>query len=161
DWMPEVPSPLSAAQQLLNQQLKYNLEQALLKKGIVRDPQQPDFLVRYYGSSQQKTTQRIVEHTNVWGDRDRYRPYRHDLNDKTLSRSDFKSPHYATSIETRSIETQTINYTEGTLVIDFLEVEQENLVWQATIQGVLSRTDPQKSITDAVAKALEQFPPQP
>jgi len=156
DWVPEKPTKLPADQQLLSQQLKFTVEQALRDKGIARDATAPDFLIEYYGDSEEKTSSRLVEHANYWSDRDRY--------DHVRNRSDADKRLRAATPRTRvnytrSVETQTITYTEGTLVIDFLDAASNEVVWQSTIQGVLSRSDPLKSITDGVRKALDQFPP--
>lgn len=160
DWMPEKSVNLPADQQLLSQRLKYTVEQELLAKGIVRDERSPDFLVSYYGDSQQRTSERVVEHGNYWGNRERYDHYRHSP-DKTDPRYWKTPPEQRTRINyTRSLETQTITYTEGSLVIDFLDAESRQVVWQSNIQGVLSNSDPMQSITDGVRRALAQFPPQ-
>ncbi|WP_210396614.1 DUF4136 domain-containing protein [Motiliproteus sediminis] len=160
DWMPEKSVDLPADQQLLSQRLKYTVEQELRNKGIVRDESAPDFLISYYGDSQKRTSERLVEHGNYWGDRDRYDHYRHSP-DKTDPRYWNTPPEQRTRINyTRSLETQTITYTEGTLVIDFLDAESRQVVWQSNIRGVLSNSDPMKSVTEAVQRALTQFPPQ-
>lgn len=158
DWMPENISQLPADEQLLSQQLKFTVEQELLEKGIVRDAQQPDFLISYFGSSERKTSQRVVETGDVWSDRRRYDAYHKDAT-KTDPRY-WKLPPDERINYTRSVETQTVTYTEGTLVIDFTDAQSKQVVWQSTIQGVLSRSDPMKSITDGVRKAISQFPPQ-
>jgi len=157
DWLAEQADSLPADQQLLSQQLKYTVEQELRAKGMVRDAEAPDFRIGYYGNSEEKSSSRLVEHTNYWSDRDRYPHYRTDPDNSTQPR---RLPDPNTRINvTRSIETQTINYTEGTLVIDFVDAKSEAVVWQATIQGVLSRTDPLQSITEGVRQALSRFPP--
>ena len=54
-------------------------------------------------------------------------------------------------------------YTEGTLVIDFVDVATNSMVWRGTGQGILddNPSPEQKTakINDAVAKIINQFPP--
>lgn len=159
DWMAEKPVELSGDQQLLHQQLKYTVEQNLLTKGIVRETRSPDFYIGYYGSSEQKITQRVVEHGDIWSDKDRYDHGRREL-DKSDPRLWRYPPEERERIYyTRSVETQDIRYTEGTLVIDFIDAATRKVVWQSTIQGVLSQNKPMASIANGVHKALAQFPP--
>ena len=46
------------------------------------------------------------------------------------------------------------------MVIDFVDSESKQLIWQATVQGVVDEQDPVGQLDKAVMKALKQFPPQ-
>jgi hypothetical protein len=160
DWLPEDDQKESAdGQQLLRRQLKYVVERELKAKGYTKESSQLGFLISYYGSEEKKSSERMVEHTNYWGDRNRYDYYRHgqiDYNDK------WKYPPNqlgGSGTYTRRVETQTISYTEGTLVLDFFDGDTKELVWQATINGVLDESDPMKCLEKAVKDALAAFPP--
>ena len=54
------------------------------------------------------------------------------------------------------------NYTEGTLVLDFVDAKTKQLAWRAYGKGAIrnpSKRD--KIINKAIEKALKQFPPKP
>ena len=53
-----------------------------------------------------------------------------------------------------------INYREGTLVIDMVDQKKKELVWQGIGRGVLDRVNPARNLVNAVAKVLEEFPPE-
>lgn len=57
----------------------------------------------------------------------------------------------------------TINYQEGTLILDFIDPKTENLIWRGVGKKVVSeRTRPEKSekeISNAVEKILKKYPP--
>ena len=154
DWMPEKTPSSDAGQALLEKQLRFSVERELQSKGLVLDSQSPDFLISYYGSEQQRSTERTIENTDYWGDRGRYALYDDPKVDDYMRRWRYDPGSY-----TRSIETQTIEYKEGTLVIDFIDANTKQPVWQATVQGVIDEQDPAGQLDRAVIKALEAFPP--
>jgi hypothetical protein len=54
------------------------------------------------------------------------------------------------------------NYTEGTLVLDFVDAKTKQLAWRTYCKGAIrnpSKKD--KIINKAIEKALKQFPPKP
>ena len=51
-------------------------------------------------------------------------------------------------------------YQQSSMVIDFVDSESKQLIWQATVQGVVDEQDPVGQLDKAVMKALKQFPPQ-
>ena len=51
-------------------------------------------------------------------------------------------------------------FTEGTLVLDFVDTATKRLIWRGTAVGILgSQKENQESIAEAVRKMLENFPP--
>ncbi len=158
DWLPE-KEKLSVDKALLVKQLKFAVERELQAKDVVKSAQQPDFLISFYGSQKQRSSERTIENANYWGDRQRY-PYYDNapLDDKSHWRY---PPHKRDTNYTRTVETQTIEYKEGTLVIDFVDAKSKQLIWQATLQGVIDERDPVGQLDKAVVKALQAFPPQP
>ncbi len=162
DWLPENGSPLTGERALLAQQLRFAVERELQAKGVTKDVQQPDLMIGFYGSSKQKSAERTIESVDYWGDRRRYPFYNDPLLGDPLSK-DSNAHLYPERRggSYRSIETQTIEYKEGTLVIDFLDTKSMQLLWRATLQGVIDERDPAGQLDKAVIKALEQYPPQP
>lgn len=58
-------------------------------------------------------------------------------------------------------EVDTFQYTIGTANIDVVDAEERRLIWEGRIEGRLterSLTDPQASISDAVAEIFQRFP---
>ena len=56
-------------------------------------------------------------------------------------------------------------YTQGTLILDFVDTKNKHLVWRGSAQGALPDNPTpekiEKKINEAVAKLLEKFPPVP
>lgn len=52
------------------------------------------------------------------------------------------------------------NYTQGTLILDFLDPHTRHLVWRAYVSGPVSNPD-FKAVNSAVAAALKKYPPKP
>ena len=53
-----------------------------------------------------------------------------------------------------------VNYKEGTLVIDIVDAEQKELVWQGVGKDVLNRTNPEDNFVSSVREILKDFPPE-
>ncbi len=159
DWLQE-KTDKTIEKTLLEQQLKFSLERELQSKGVVRDPQQADFLISFYATQEQKSAERTIENVHYWGGRSRYSLYDYPLPLDTAV-DKWRYPPERRNNVTRSSETVTVDYKKGSLVIDFVDAETKQLIWQATVQGVVDERDPVGQLDKAVLKALEQFPPQP
>ncbi len=53
-----------------------------------------------------------------------------------------------------------VRYKEGTLVIDIVDREKKELIWEGIGRGVLDRSEPAKNLVESVKKILEKFPPE-
>jgi hypothetical protein len=53
-----------------------------------------------------------------------------------------------------------VHYKEGTLVIDIVDRERRELVWQGIGNGVLDRADPSNNLAEAASEILKAFPPE-
>ena len=77
-------------------------------------------------------------------------------------RRDFVPPTYRVGRWGRVWRTRpghVVRYKEGTLVIDIVDQQKKELVWQGVGTGVLDRTNPAANLVEAVGKILENFPP--
>jgi hypothetical protein len=138
-WMPSDQPAGSGAQQarlsndLFTQRLRRAVNANLEAKGYSIDTEDPDFVVVYHTGVQDK-----VNVTN-WGYT--YGPY--------------WGP-WGQSVDVHQ-------YTEGTLIIDFIDWETKNLIWRGTAQKALSnRPDPDRVesvLQEIVDKTLKPFPP--
>ncbi|MEH6471873.1 MAG: DUF4136 domain-containing protein [Halopseudomonas sp.] len=145
DWLPEKEPKAAGNGNLLEKQLRFAIERELQSKGIVQRSGNADFLISYYSSNQQKSSSQVVENASYWGDRGRY--------------SHYDNRHLGGGGYSRSLETLTVEYKEGTLVLDFVDADSKQLIWQATVQGIIDEQDPAGQLDEAVIKALQQFPP--
>jgi len=60
----------------------------------------------------------------------------------------------------RNVNIQADQYKEGTLVIDVIDVQEENLVWEGTAYSEMEKQpkDPEKTINTVVSKIFSGFP---
>lgn len=144
DW---VPAPAGAPSQdpLVERRLRSALESGLQAKGFRKvDAAEADFFVGYHLTVNEQTDLRTVN--EYWGPEWRYRG--------------IYGPMYSMPMSTR---TETVRYNVGTLIVDFFDAADHELVWRGTADGRISeQSDPaarQKRADEAVQKILEQFPP--
>ena len=57
--------------------------------------------------------------------------------------------------------TEVTRYKEGTLVLDFIDAKNQQLVWRGWASGILGKPDKmEEHINKAVSKLMEKYPPQ-
>jgi hypothetical protein len=119
---------------LFDQRLKNAVNNNLEEKGYSINTTDPDFVLVYHTGVQDK-----VNVTN-WGYT--YGPY--------------WGP-WGESVDVTQ-------YTEGTLILDFIDFETKNIIWRGTAHKALSgNTDPERAeanLQKAVDQLLAKFPPQ-
>ena len=119
---------------LFDNRLKNAVNNNLESKGYSINTTDPDFVIVYHTGVQDK-----VNVTN-WGYT--YGPYWGPWGE--------------------SVDVQ--QYTEGTLILDFIDFDTKNIIWRGTAQRALSgETNPEKAdanIQKNVDKLLAKFPPQ-
>ncbi|MBN1781310.1 DUF4136 domain-containing protein [bacterium] len=59
----------------------------------------------------------------------------------------------------RASPAHVVHYKTGTLVIDVVDADKKEMVWQGVGKGVLDRFDPSTDLVKAVAEVLKDFPP--
>jgi hypothetical protein len=135
---------------LLDQRIRRAVEQTLLEKGHPKVPQdQASFLVSYHVGVDRKLDVHTIHHGYGYGYGGRgyyhYGPY--------------WGPYWGGYSDTRIRE-----YDEGTLLIDFIDPERRELLWrgsaQARVEGYSKPAEREERVRKAVAKILEQFPPE-
>ncbi|MCK4548587.1 MAG: DUF4136 domain-containing protein [Candidatus Krumholzibacteria bacterium] len=139
-WMPREANIGGNAQQaqmdnsLFSNRLKNAVNSNLEAKGYSINTADPDFVIIYHTGVQDK-----VNVTN-WG-------YTY-------------GPYWGPWGESLDVH----QYTEGTLILDFIDFETKNIIWRGTAQKALSgEVDPEKvdaNIQKAVDQLLAKFPPQ-
>ena len=115
------------------------VDNQLAGKGYSMDSGNPDFLVAIHGGTEKKVD--VVD----WG----------------YSYRGFENYRYSTYSRNRRIDVY--EYEEGTLIIDFVDGDTRELIWRGSVTKVIDpKANPEKRekvINEAVAKALENFPP--
>ncbi|MEH6626463.1 MAG: DUF4136 domain-containing protein [Motiliproteus sp.] len=160
DWMKESklgdgkPNP---KRDLLVRQLQFVLERELKAKGVQKQTKSPDILIGYYGHKEDRSNSIETERANYWGTRDRYDYYQRtgqDLGSRYVPPKPVDRGGY-----TRTYETQTIEYSLGTLIIDFFDAKSKQIIWSATLQGILDKQDLPKQLEQGLVDAIKKFPP--
>ncbi len=128
---------------LLDKRVRAAVEQQLQAKGYRRETTaDPDFLIAYYPVYR---TRRVRTGTSVgfggWGWR---RPWGY-------------------GVGTRFSTSEVHSYKEGTIVLEIVDFKSNQLVWQASAEGALTRLDDpqeaQEQVNRAVKDLLDRFPP--
>lgn len=115
---------------LLENRVKRAVEREMSTKGYSQSVEEPDILIAYHIGQQSQVD---------------------------VSRCGY---HYPTSPHCWGREVETYAYTEGTLVLDFIDYESEELIWRGTATSAIH--DPEKveeTINEVVKKMLAKYPP--
>jgi hypothetical protein len=138
-WLPNPETPSEGIQAELAQntliegRVKNAVDAKLASKGIRKTTQDPDMLVAFHTGVQDKVDVRS------WG------------------------YGYGGYWGYGGTGVTTVNYQEGTLILDFIDPKTKELMWRGVGKKVLSeKTTPEKSektIREAVEKILEKYPP--
>lgn len=68
--------------------------------------------------------------------------------------------HYPTSPHCWGGDVDTHIYSEGSLILDFIDFKEEELVWRGSAKGALYQNEnSEETLNKAVAKMLKSFPP--
>lgn len=142
DWMEMEPGATGTANSLADQRVRTAVEAGLQEKGLRKvESGAPDFRVAYQIVTEDRVTYETVH--DHWGRGWGYRGI------------------YGAG--TTSSRTYAREYTMGTLLIGFFDVDSHELVWVGSAEARVDQTrDPEqreKRIREAVDKILTQFPP--
>jgi hypothetical protein len=138
DWHP-VPQGASVNEMIV-QQVRGEVTQQLVGKGLKSDKENPDFRIAIHGGTVAKLD--VVDWGYSYGGPGRYGRY---------------GP-YSTS---RRIDVH--EYEEGNLVLDFVDTDTTELIWRGTATDALDANatpeERRKQIKEAVTKILAKYPP--
>ena len=135
NWMEEKTSkPESVGRSLKVKKLRALLEHQLVAKGLQRSEASPDILIGYYGQQQVQVQTQQLDNVYIWEGRSRYGSY------QSASRYNV------------------IKYREGSLVIDFVDTQNNEVIWQTSIYAIVDEADPLGQLKDAIQEALEDYP---
>lgn len=150
-WLPaevSVKNPVYNSK-LIDRNIKYAVEQEFAKRGIVRNQAQPDLLVKYQTYTEKKK-QNYSNYTPYspfygWG----MMPYRFG----------WGYPYYGRWGNGFSRE---YTYTAGTLVLDVIDNQTNELIWRGSIEGDVDNVNRlQKQVDKAVQAIMKKYPVKP
>ncbi len=146
---PQIEGETETDPDWLNGQIRSSIDSRLTNNGYVKAPDsasEVDFLVGYHAAVEHKFTETQVNHRYGFP-RDRSPAY--DLTTR--------------GIDTMHPKTVTFEYDVGTLMIDVIDPQTQQVIWRGSAQSEvhLSKSNDQKraKIEQAVTKILERFPP--
>lgn len=108
------------------------IEDAMVAKGYVKTVGDPDMFVVYQVTTQEKTQVSTYSSGYGWG----YSGWGVGYTDVRVDQ-----------------------YTEGTLILDLVDVEEEDLIWRGWATGTIEDKPNIKRLEDVVKGMLAQFPP--
>lgn len=133
-WMAREPDVLRdplVDTALLERRVKQAVEREMAARGLVRAEEDPDFYVTYHFGTQSQVDVSACGY------------------------------HYPESPRCWGREVETYTYAKGTLVLDFVDAEDLELVWRGYATGAIHDLDRMEAtIGEAVAKVLNRFPPE-
>ena len=133
DWVAEKSPTLRdplIETSLLDRRVKRAVERELSLKGYELAADDPDFLIAYHVGQQSQVDVSTCGY------------------------------HYPTSPHCWGREIDTYVYTEGTLVLDFIDSRKEELVWRASATSAIhDPNEVEETINGAVKQMLKNFPP--
>jgi hypothetical protein len=150
NWHPEPPQktgdPRIDSNSLLAERIRKAIANQLALQGYQQTSSNPDFLVGWHASVEDKMDVQYVN--NYYG-------YGHGFYGPCMGWSYWGGPSYA--------NTYAYYYEEGTLILDVITPKTNQLIWRGTakksVDGTASPEQKQKTIEEAVKKILAKFPP--
>lgn len=140
-FFPELATDRAGYESLDSSFLKVAVAQQLDDRGLVYDAENPDLLVNFYITSQEKIRSRSVPTTGGY--------------------YGFRDPFYEPWGGYVGYETQITQYTEGTLQIDVIDAGSKKLVWEGATAGRVTDKDLENLeglIDEAVKQVFTKFP---
>ncbi len=144
DWFPEpaiIPGNARTAMArsgLLAKRIKDAVDSELSAKGLMKDSRNPSFLILKHIGLDDKIN--VTDYGYSYGAYGRY---------------------YGGAWGGRNIDVY--EYTEGTLILDFIDTKTKQLIWRGCAIGTVdpnkTREEREKRLNKAIAKIMAKFPP--
>lgn len=139
DWIEPLPTDQNDIKKFLKtKELRSLIAYNLKKQGFQINTQSPDFLVGYYT---ERNDQVIQQHSY-----------------ETIHSGFSQSRYNYNSSNGTIYSTHVFRFSQGTLVIDFLDAKSKDIFWQALITGVIDEGNLTEQVNTALKKALKQYP---
>ncbi len=145
-WNPTPPGPDEAPpirNPMIQQQVMSIVDRELAKKGFtnVKPEAGPDLVVTLHGWAQSRV--QVTNYGYAYGATYMYAPY------------PYRAPVYTPAVDVQS-------YTDGTLLIDFVDGKTMKLVWRGTASDSLTSPDPgtvSRVVDEATRQLMAAYPP--
>jgi hypothetical protein len=141
NWLPEgdtKETDVRLSDPLVVARIRRAIETELMTQGFRRDAASPDFIVKYHAALEDHMSESAVDNAYESAQYERY-----DQN---------WTYQYATA------------WQQGTLLIDILDAQSNELVWRGSAQAEIDTSAPDdekdKRVDEAVHKMLKEFPPE-
>lgn len=141
---------VSSEDQLALKNIQHSLATQLAAKGIVEDQDNPDFLISIHGGKERKVD------VQQWGYAYADRSYFHRPFGAFGRGYGFVPP--PGRIDYRS-GTDTFEYEVGTLILDFINPKNKELIWRGIATAVVENPVRPERVDQAVSELLQGFPP--
>jgi len=140
--MYELKDHSGAISQLNQNRIIDAVKKQMVAKGFTENTTNPDVLVNVVTYLKEK--QQVTANTNYYGYGGYYRPYA-----------------WGGGMASGTTTYSTYNYHDGTLMVDVVDAAKKQLVWQGVGNKEIDKPskDPDKAISEAVARIMESFPP--
>ena len=148
-WMPEQGTTVNAPNnELVDERLVQAVETVMESRGYRQVPDtEADFHVGYHLIIEDQVDYQTVN--EYWGSDWSYGMY---------------GPRYGPTTGVVTSTSHEIEYSVGTLVIDFFDASERELMWRGVAQGTVrpqdNPVDRQRQADEAVRAILDQFPPE-
>lgn len=144
-WQPSAGESLEQSDPFLHEHIINTIEFQLSSHGLTEVDSNPDVLVTYYSSTD--TNVRLDSTTFGYGfggyGRGSWGYYGYGMAGPTVA----------------STSTRVVEYERGTLVVDIIDPELDELVWRGTVSDIVISDNPQKmqkNVTKAIEKMAKQ-----
>lgn len=84
--------------------------------------------------------------------------YTHIINKKNWVAPTYRTGRWGRTRKTRP--GHVVTYKQGTLIIDIVDCQKNELVWQGIGKDALNRSNPEQNFIKSVREILKEFPPQ-
>jgi hypothetical protein len=147
DW--SLPSENSPVNPLTGKRIKIAVDRQLKAKGLTATQENPDLLIIPSGGQEKRVD------VQEWG-------YGHD--DRNYPGGGWYPGRVPGAYDGRDYfeyrrGIDTFEYEVGTLVIDFVDVKKNELVWRGTASGVIEPGKTAEQIDEVISRMLADFPP--
>jgi hypothetical protein len=145
-WIDTPGTSLEYHNGLMHSRVKNYIEHLLTESGLVEDTENPDLNVTYHASSESEMSLDTTAFGYGWGVGFVWDPYWHGM-------WGMPGGMYAGSTTIRS-------YDVGTLIIDIVDAEKNELVWRGSATGIMVPEDPaklQKKIKKNIDKMVKKW----
>lgn len=148
---PKADTPDILDNSLVRKRLELMFAQHLTQRGLrpVAEHDPADLLVRYWVTTEEKVDIHTVPAAGAFMTPGPYYPYT------------YPAPYMSGRWSPMYQDVIVRDYTEGTLVLDLVDRQRDELVWRAYVVGTLSRERETvyQLVDEALTRAFEQYPP--